>query len=259
MKIVVLVTLALLGASQVYAQDAASDVRIIDERDIQLDAAQARELTSWIRDVRAYRNWYETHRNRVVWTSLGNAATRKALPAVLDWLPEKCDVLAEFSPRPRGTLAEGCDWLSYYRSNFTVDPTTQQALQTQKQNEQDPHSAFWKHVHLDAGWTSMDPRYHTYGLVGMHLTLPELAKRIQIFIPPGFLLLSMPDGHGGREFQPAATIGVSIKMFRFEFPGNSPGTAYFNLAKAYVISQASPAPGTKGQVDLVGMSFSWGR
>ena len=95
--------------------------------------------------------------------------------------------------RPAGPLPGACNLLSYYRSGFTTDPVTQQALMAQKQNEQDPHSSFWKHVHLDAAWSSLDYRMHTYGVVGVHVTLPELARRIQIFLPPGFLLLSIPD------------------------------------------------------------------
>ena len=98
----------------------------------------------------------------------------------------------------------------------------------------------------------------TYGLVGVHVTLPEIAKRVQIYLPPGFLLLSVPDGRGGRLFQPAATFGVSIKAFAFEFPQNRSGTACFNLAKAYVVNRASSVD-TNGTVDLVGFSFAWGR
>jgi hypothetical protein len=257
MKRAVLVMLALLGVSNAQAQDAAA-VNIVRESDIQLTPIQERELKTWIGDVQNYRKWYERNRNRIARNTNGFITQRKERPPVLAWLPAKCDVLADFVPPPAGVLADGCGWLSYYRSNFTIDPTAQQLLQAQKQNEQDPHSSFWKHVHLDAGWTSLDYRAHTYGLIGVHLTLPELAKRVQIFLPPGFLLVSMPDGRGGREVQPAATIGVSIKLFRFEFPQHKQGTAYFNLAKAYVISHASEMK-SNPEVDLVGMSFSWGR
>ena len=161
------------------------------------------------------------------------------MPTVPGWLPAKCVLLADFLPPPAGVLSDACDWLSYYWSNFTVDPRTQQTLVTQKQNERDPRSSFWKQLHLDAGWGSPDYRMRTFGLVGVHVTLPEIARRVQVFLPPGFLLLSVPDGRGGREFQPAATIGVSIRMFDFEFPHGSPGTAHFNVAKAYFISQAA--------------------
>jgi len=251
-----LAMLALLAASSAQAQDVGA-VRTVRDHDIQLTHTQQRELKQWTKDVQSYREWYEHNRNRITYTSLGLTGERRQPPPVPEWLPTKCDLLADFVPRPAGALSDGCNQLSYYQSDFTNDPATQQALMAQKQNEQDPHSSFWKHVHLDAGWSSMDYRMHTYGVVGVHVTLPELAKRIQIFLPPGFLLLSIPDGVGGREFQPAATIGVSIKMFRFEFPQGKEGTAYFNLAKAYLLSRGSMA--TDPSVDLLGLSFSWGR
>jgi hypothetical protein len=257
MRKALLVILALLGASGAQAQEV-SDVRVIDEQDVQLDSLQQRQLKTWTDDVRKYQNWYDRHRNRIARNMFGFISDRRPIPPIPDWLPAKCGLLAEFIPTPSTPLADGCNLLSYYRTDFTVDPAVQQTLLAQKQNELDPHSSFWKHVHLDAGWGSMDYRRQAYGLVGVHVTLPELAKRVQVFLPPGFLLLSVPDGHGGREFQPAATIGVSIKMFPFEFPRDKPGMVYFNLAKAYLISRPSSA-GMESAIDLVGLSFSWGR
>ena len=214
MKKALLVTLALLVTSRAWAQDA-SDVPVVHEHDVQLDANQQRDLRQWTDDVRAYQRWYEQNRNRVAYNIFGFAAGRREIPAVPEWLPDKCDLLGYLEARPVGELSAGCDLLAYYRS-------------------------------------------HAYGLVGVHVTLPELAKRVQIYLPPGFLLLSIPDGVGGREFKPAATIGVSIKMFRFVFPQGKDGTAYFNLAKAYVINHASSMD-MRADVDLIGLSFSWGR
>ena len=257
MKKALLVMLALLGAPAAHAQDA-GDVLLVEERDIQLDSVQQREITRWMDDVRKYRTWSERYRNRISRNIFGLVGERRSMPSVPTWLPPKCVMLADFVPPPAGVLSDACDLLSYYESDFAVDPRAQQALLAQKQNEVDPHSSFWKHLHLDAGWGSPDYRMQTYGLVGVHVTLPEIAGRIQVFLPPGFLLLSVPDGHGGREFQPAATIGVSIRMFDFEFPQNKTATAHFNVAKAYFISHASTMTGN-ASVDLVGLSFSWGR
>lgn len=257
MRKALLVTLALLGAAPALAQDV-SDIAIVSERDLQLDSTQQHALDQWTRDVREYRNWYSRNRNRIARNVFGFIDDRREIPPIPEWLPAKCDLLGAFDPAPSTALSDGCNLLSYYRSDFTADPSVQQALVAQKQNEQDPHSSFWKHVHLDAGWGSLDYRMKAYGLVGVHVTLPEIAKRVQIFLPPGFLLLSLPDGRGGREFQPAATVGVSIKMFEFEFPQSKPGTMYFNLAKAYVINRTSAAD-PNAAIDLLGLSFSWGR
>ena len=257
-KALLVVTLALLGASHARAQDA-SAVPVVQDRDIQLDPAEQHDVTGWIGDVRDYAGWYDRYRNRISKNILGFVGERRQIPSVLPWLPAKCERLADFVPRPAGPLPEACDLLAFYQSDFTIESGTQRTLLAQKQNEQDPHSSFWKHLHLDAGWGSLDYRMQTYGLVGMHVTLPEIARRLQIYLPPGFLLLSIPDGHGGRTFQPAATVGFSIKMFGFEFPPNKTGTAYFNLAKAFVIDHASSPTGTESEVDLMGLSFAWGR
>ena len=258
MKKTLFVVLALLSAAHASAQDTGT-VRVISDQDIQLDSTQRQELKRWTDDVQSYQQWYQRNRNRISRNVFGGAGDRREVPPVPDWLPGKCDLLSEFDPPPTGTLSAGCNLLSLYESNFTVDPAAQQVLQAQKQNEEDSHSSFWKHVHLDAGWTGLDYRRHAYGLVGVHVTLPELAKRVQIYLPPGFLLLSIPDGYGGRELKPAATIGVSIKMFRFVFPQGKNGTAFFNLAKAYVINRASASVDVSADVDLMGLSFSWGR
>jgi hypothetical protein len=257
MRKALLVTLALLTASRAQAQEA-SPIAIVAEHDIDLTAGQQDELKDWSRDVAGYRGWFDRYRNRVYRNIFGLVSDRRLAPDVPAWLPAKCELLADFVPRPAGALSDGCDLLAFYRSNFTVDPVVQQTLIVQKQNEEDPHASFWKHVHLDAGWTSLDYRANAYGLVGVHVTLPELAKRVQIYLPPGFLLVSLPDGHGGRQFQPAATVGVSVKMFRFEFPRHKAGTAYFNLAKAYLISRPSSLDGNAA-IDLIGLSFAWGR
>jgi len=262
MKRALLVTLALLGASHAQAQDASAvpgnAVQIVQEVDIQLGPVQRDDVTRWMEDVRDYASWYGRYRNRISRNIFGFISDRRPMPPVPTWLRVKCDALAEFVPPPAGLLADACDLLSVYRSNFSIEPAAQQALLAQQQNEQEPHASFWKHVHLDAGWGSLDYRTQTYGLVGVHFTLPEIAKRVQIYLPPGFLLLSVPDGHGGRQFEPAATVGVSIKMFGFEFPQNRFGTAYFNVAKAYVVNRAS-SMSTNAAVDLVGLSFAWGR
>jgi hypothetical protein len=257
MKKALIVMLALLAASNAQAQDT-SEFRIVRESDLQLEPAQQEELARWVKDVRNYLAWYERYRGRVAKNLLGFPGERKEPPPVLAWMPAKCDVLADFVPKPDGPLREACNLLSYYKSDFTLDPAVLQALYAQKQSEKEPRSSFWKHLHLDGGWTSLDYRMHTYGLVGMHVTLPEIARRIQIYLPPGILLLSMPDGNGGRAFQPAATVGVSIKMFAFEFPKGKEGMAHFNLAKAYVVGRSSPTD-TNKSVDLVGLSFTWGQ
>jgi hypothetical protein len=256
MKKALLVTLALFVTAHAQAQDT-SGVRILRAEDLQLDAAQEHTLSQWTDDVLEYRDWLDRNRNRIARNVFGFISERRQMPGVPEWLPAKCEVLEEVGPPTSAVLTDACHLLAYYQSDFTRDPSAQQRLLTQKQNEEDPHSSFWKHVHLDAGWGSLDYRMKTYGLVGVHVTLPELAKRVQIYLPPGFLLLSMPDGFGGRTLQPAATIGVSIKMFQFAFPQQKAGSAYFNIAKAYVIGRAAPS-GSNAAVDLVGLSFSWG-
>ncbi len=195
-------------------------MRIVQELDIQLDAVQRDDVTRWMDEVLDYAAWYDRYQDRISRNIFGFVNERRQIPPILPWLPAKCELVADFVPRPAGPLSEACDLLSYYQSNFTIEPRAQQALLAQKQSEQDRHASFWKHVHLDAGWTSLDYRMQTYGLVGVHVTLPEIAKRVQIYLPPGFLLLSVPDGRGGRLFQPAATFGISIKAFAFEFPQN---------------------------------------
>ena len=256
MKKALLVVLALLGAASSHAQDL-TDGPTLRESDLSLEADQRRDVNRWMDDVRGYQAWYARYRNRISRNIFGFVDERRPLPPILHWLPAKCDLRAELDPSSGGVLGEACDLLSVYRSDFTVEPRRQQTLAAQRQNEQDPHTSFWKHVHLDAGWGSLDYRAQAYGLVGVHVTLPELAKRVQIYLPPGFLLLSVPDGRGGRTLQPAATVGVSIRMFQFQFPQRKAGTAYFNLAKAYVFDHVSPTS-TNTAVDLVGLSFAWG-
>jgi len=50
-----------------------------------------------------------------------------------------------------------------------------------------------------------------YGLFGSHISLVDVG-RVQFFGPPGVIVLSEPDGHGGREVRAGYTWGMSVRL-----------------------------------------------
>ena len=62
--------------------------------------------------------------------------------------------------------------------------------------------------------------WRVFSYFGVHITPFDIKKRIYIWLPPGFSLISIPNGDG-RKLVPAYGAGLSFRWLDFRFPGAS--------------------------------------
>src|SRR4029453_7772869 len=91
------------------------------------------------------------------------------------------------------------------------------------QKEAPANTVWWRHVHLDGLWSPTQPNIAAVGLFGMHLTV-EVQGRMQVFVAPGILLVSVPTVYGTRDVKAATDWGITYRLFE---AGRS--TVPFNL------------------------------
>ena len=109
-------------------------------------------------------------------------------------------------------------------------------------------STFFERLHIDGLWTTTAVDGRSYGLIGSHLTLVDVG-RVQVFGPPGVLLLSVPDGKGSRRMELGYTWGVSVRLMDVRLFASRDMTLFLNLTKVWV--------GRGGQAyDIVGFSIA---
>jgi hypothetical protein len=80
--------------------------------------------------------------------------------------------------------------------------------------------------------------------------------RIQVFGPPGVMLLTVPDGHGGRQVTFGYTWGLSVRLadLRVAAPTKNV-TLFLNVSKVFLGSVESGASSSRG-FDIVGFSIA---
>lgn len=187
------------------------------------------------------------HHNFVVYRVWGGIGQRKKMPEAPAWLEEECRDLVSASG---GLLGNACELFKESREDYSTMMERAQMRRVQAQNEKPKSSIFQKRLHIDALWTATYTGASTYGLLGAHVTFLDIA-RLQVFIPPGFMVFLVPDGNHHR-VAPSATMGVSVRLFNFHFPGEpKKATLHFNVAKAWAYGLSSPP------IDVAGLSVSF--
>ena len=94
-----------------------------------------------------------------------------------------------------------------------------------------------------------------YGIVGTHISLVD-AGRVQVFGPPGILLLTVPDGNGGRRVSLGYTWGASLRLADVRVGAPTKNFSVFlNVTKLFVTSGAIGPYGSQGY-NIVGLSLA---
>jgi hypothetical protein len=124
-----------------------------------------------------------------------------------------------------------------------------------KKDEEADRSSFLSKVHIDTPYVmAQNNGYRIFSYFGVHITPFDIKKRVYIWLPPGFSLISIPAADG-RKLVPAYGAGISIRWFDFRFPGASQqSTMYFNVAEFFV--RESAIPGTDSRLTMIGLSFT---
>ena len=128
-------------------------------------------------------------------------------------------------------------------------------LAAQLGGENPKHSSFLSRLHIDGLWTTTPSGPRFYGIIGSHVSLVDVG-RLQVFGPPGVMLLTVPNGRGGRRVTFGYTWGLSLRLTDVRIAAPTKNlTLFLNVTKVFVASGASGAQATKGY-DIVGFSLA---
>jgi hypothetical protein len=105
-------------------------------------------------------------------------------------------------------------------------------------------------------WSTTSTHGRIYGLVGTHLSLVDIG-RVQLFGPPGVMLLTVPDGYGGRRVTLGYTWGLSVRLGDMRMGASTKNvTLFLNVSKVFMSGSAeTQANGSRG-IDIVGFSIA---
>jgi len=212
---------------------------------------QERQLATWVSAMEKWQKYDEKWRNRPVHNGWGGIGERKAPPDTPAWLPGHCGALAEAHLTGfDGRSEQACKLVEDPRA--TLNPSI---LAAQTAGEKAKHSSFLTRVHLDGLWTTTQNGSRFYGIIGSHVSLVDVG-RLQVFGPPGVMLLTVPNGYGGRRVTFGYTWGLSLRLTDVRVGAPTKNlTLFLNVTKVFVASGASGVQATKGY-DIVGFSLA---
>jgi hypothetical protein len=221
---------------------------------VPLTPDQEAQLTTWLTAVKKWQEYDEKWRNRPVHDGWGRIAERRPSPAAPGWLPVYCASVAAAGLAGFEERTEiACRVLDDPRASFAAVPPPMTArLDAEKPP---PHSSFLTRLHFDGMWSTTSTNGRLYGIVGTHMSLVDIG-RIQLFGPPGVMLLTVPDGYGGRRVALGYTWGLSIRLgdVRMGAPTKNM-TVFLNISKVF-LGSADAAAGSSRGYDIVGFSIA---
>jgi hypothetical protein len=207
------------------------------------------QLAAWLSGMEKWQVYDEKWRNRPVHDYWERIVARKPPPAPPAWLPGQCQSIAAadmigFEAR----VDYACRLLDDVRarpdrSTFSAPPDVPR------------HSSFLTRIHIDGLWTTTQDGARFYGIVGTHISMVDVG-RVQVFGPPGIMLLTVPDGKGGRKVSLGYTWGVSLRLadVRVGTPTKN-FSLFLNVTKLFVSGGAMGVQGTQGY-NIVGLSLA---
>jgi hypothetical protein len=217
-----------------------------------LSEDQDRELDVWLSAMETWQRYDARWDNRPIHDGWGRIAERKASPIYPEWLLGYCTSVAatglvDFDER----TSTACRLAADPRAKMTAVPTGAQAAALDA--ESSLKSNFMRRIHLDGLWTTTSTQGRLYGLVGSHLSLVDIG-RLQVFGPPGVILLSVPDTDGSRQITLGYTWGVSVRLADMRFLDRDM-TLFANVTKLWVNSGEGATASMRG-FDAVGFSIA---
>jgi hypothetical protein len=209
------------------------------------------QLAAWFAGMEKWQQYDEKWRNRPVHDYWERIVERKPPPAPPAWLPAHCQSIAAagmtgFDDRVDHACRLVDDARARPKSSAGPAPIT-----TEKRR----HSSFLTRVHIDGLWMTTQDGARFYGIIGSHISLVDVG-RLQVFGPPGVMLLTVPDGRGGRRVSLGYTWGVSLRLADVGIGTPHKNlTLFLNVTKLFVASGAIAPQGTQGY-NIVGFSLA---
>jgi hypothetical protein len=218
-----------------------------------LTPQQEADLTSWLAALKKWQQYDEKWRNRPVHNGWGGIAERRPAPGAPEWLAGYCASVAAAGLTGFEARTEvACRVLGDPRSSFEVVPPP---LSAPPDQETSRRSSFLSRLHFDGMWSTTATNGRLYGIVGSHMSLVDIG-RIQLFGPPGVMLLTVPDGSGGRQIALGYTWGLSIRLgdVRMGAPTKNM-TVFLNVSKLF-LGPTEGATASSRSYDIVGFSIA---
>jgi hypothetical protein len=220
---------------------------------VALTPQQNAELTTWLTALKKWQQYDEKWRNRPVHNGWGGVAERRPVPEAPGWLAGYCGSVAAAGLSGFEERTEvACRVLDDPRSSFEAVPPP---LSAPPDQENSRHSSFLSRLHFDGMWSTTSTNGRLYGIVGSHVSLVDIG-RIQLFGPPGVMLLTIPDGSGGRRMALGYTWGLSIRLgdVRMGAPTKNM-TVFLNVSKLF-LGPTEGATANSSSYDIVGFSIA---
>jgi hypothetical protein len=214
-----------------------------------LSADQERELKKWLSAIEKWQQYDAKWRNRPVRNGWAHIVDRKEPPTAPVWLAGRCAMLADaLAPDLEPRTATACRLLEDPRATSAAQ-VTRPAAETKPE-----HSSFLTRIHLDALATTSQTHGRMYGIIGSHISLVDVG-RLQLFGPPGVLLVTVPDERGGRRVTFGYTWGLSVRLtdIRLNAPTKNM-TLFLNVSKVWLGTGETAARNTG--YDIVGVSIA---
>jgi hypothetical protein len=214
---------------------------------------QEAQLTAWLTEIKKWQQYDEKWRNRPVHNGWAQIVDRKPSPAAPEWLTAHCDLIR--AARLGGVDERtdvGCRVLDDPRASFAAVPVP---LGVPADAEKTPHTSFLTRLHFDGMWSTTSTHGRIYGLVGTHMSLVDIG-RVQVWGPPGVMLLTVPDGYGGRRATLGYTWGLSVRLtdMRMGAPTKNV-TLFLNVSKVFIGMPENSTTTSRG-FDIVGFSIA---
>lgn len=154
-------------------------------------------------------------------------------------------------------LLKGCQFFFEWGVPVGVEQIKNEIRTKTESLEIETKTSWMNLLHFDFGYTTPSMGTRSYGLVGLHTSLPEIG-RVQISIPPGIMVVSIPTTNGW-VISPATTWGVGVRILNFNFPRTTKSIKlHINFLKIWMFGSntGSSKLGIKNSMDVVGFSIT---
>lgn len=222
-----------------------------------LSAAERRELDLWLEHLRKWQRDDKRWHNEPGHDPFGRVVDRSPRPEPPSWLEARCAVYPSSMIATLGApLGPACRALAGIDEDAAAAAIRASTTAARSAAEKVAKDTFLTRVHLDGLWTSTSTDYRLYGLVGSHISLVDVG-RVQFFGPPGFILLSVPDGRGSREIRTGYTWGISLRLNDLRlFSPTKNMTLFLTVTKVWMMGSSAYDRLAPGGYDIAGFSLA---
>jgi hypothetical protein len=219
-----------------------AQVIVLSENDLQALQLWTHQFTDWQSSFERWRHPKEPPREYLSWNQFLEHNPKPQPPS---WLGNVCPLLEDDAQ-----FANPCALLADWHDDPFLIKKRHAAAAALQQQEAPKNSVWWRNLHLDGLWSTTQSNIAALGLFGTHLTV-SVEGRLQVFLTPGILLVSMPTFYGSRVLSPATDWGLTYRLFNV-----GRGTVHFNLVHAWMLGGGAEGQIAGSHLTLAGFSVT---